>query len=62
MNKKAYMDNYCREFQIPELNVLDAEINHYNINYIFQLVKYIFPKDGSKKGKGASMDSEKNND
>ena len=56
MNKKAYMDNYCREFQIPELNVLDAQINHYNINYIFQLVKYIFPKDGSKKGKGASKD------
>ena len=42
-NKDTFMNNYCKDFQIPELNVLDAQINENNKDYYFQLVKLVLP-------------------
>jgi hypothetical protein len=48
-NKDTFMENYCQDFEIPELNVLDAQINENQKDYYFQLVKYIFPSKGDSK-------------
>ena len=43
------MENYCQDFEIPELNVLDAQINENQKDYYFQLVKYVFPSKNPTK-------------
>ena len=43
------MENYCQDFEIPELNVLDAQINEKQKDYYFQLVKYVFPSKNTTK-------------